>query len=163
MANKEKKQYYCPNCKQTRREEWFYGTKNLEKYPEGKITSMCKTCMTLHVDNWDPQTYTWILEECDVPYIPEEWNKLMATYAKDPEKLKSSTTVIGKYLSKMHLKKWKDYSWKDTDFLIELADAQIRQTMQRQGYDIQDITTAIENSHNATNQVPILPPPVREE
>lgn len=116
----------------------------------------------MHVDNWNPETYTWILEECDVPYVPEEWNKLMANYAKDPSKLKS-TTIIGKYLSKMRLKKWKDYRWKDTDFLIELADAKMEQTMKRQGYDMEQITTAIQNSHNATNNVPIPPPPAPTE
>ena len=29
----------------------------------------------MHVDNWDPNTYLWIIQECDVPYVPEEWNK----------------------------------------------------------------------------------------
>lgn len=37
--------------------------------------------MTMMVDNWDPSTYKWILEEADVPYIPDEWNKLMRNYA----------------------------------------------------------------------------------
>lgn len=108
----EKQQYYCKKCFKTMAPEQFYGSNNLEKYPEGKL-DICKSCATLHVDNWNPDTYTWILEECDVPYLPEEWNKLMATYAKDPTKLKS-TTIIGKYLSKMRLKTWKDYRWKDT-------------------------------------------------
>lgn len=108
----EKQQYYCKKCFKTMAPEQFYGSNNLEKYPEGKL-DICKSCATLHVDNWNPDTYTWILEECDVPYLPEEWNKLMATYAKDPTKL-NSTTIVGKYLSKMRLKTWKDYRWKDT-------------------------------------------------
>lgn len=141
--------------------EQFYGSNNLEKYPEGKLDT-CKGCITMHVDNWNPDTYTWILEECDVPYVPEEWNKLMANYAKDPSKLKA-TTIIGKYLSKMRLKAWKDYRWKDTQFLQELADARIEQTMKRQGYDMEQITLAIKNSHNATNNVPIPPPPVQPQ
>jgi DNA polymerase-3 subunit alpha len=32
----------------------------------------------MHVDNFNPDTYLWILQECDVPFIMEEWNK----YAK---------------------------------------------------------------------------------
>ena len=29
------------------------------------------------VDNWNPDTYMWIIQEADVPYVPDEWNKLM--------------------------------------------------------------------------------------
>lgn len=159
----EKQQYYCKKCFKTMSQEQFYGSNNREKYPDGKLDT-CKNCITMHVDNWNPDTYTWILEECDVPYIPEEWNKLMANYAKDPSKLKT-TTVIGKYLAKMRLKAWKDYRWKDTQFLIELSDAKIEQTMKRQGYDIEQITLAIENSHQAvpSETPPPPPPPPTEE
>lgn len=159
----EKPSYYCKKCGKTMSQEQFYGSNNLEKYPEGKL-DICKGCATLHVDNWNPDTYKWILEECDVPYLPEEWNKLMANYAKDPSKLKA-TTVVGKYLSKMRLKSWKDYRWKDSEFLLELADAKMQQTMKRQGYDVQQIASAIENSHNAVAGVipPPPPSPVEEE
>lgn len=67
---------YCERCKRVLVPESFYGSNNLEKYPEGKL-NVCKECIGLRVDNWDPETYTWVLEECDVPYIPDEWNKLM--------------------------------------------------------------------------------------
>jgi hypothetical protein len=71
----------------------------LDKYPEGKL-DQCKKCITMHVDNFDPNTYLWILQECDVPYILEEWNKLMATYGRDREKL-TGATILGRYLAKM--------------------------------------------------------------
>jgi hypothetical protein len=45
----------------------------------------------------------------DVPYVPAEWNTLRdRIYEKDPSKLKSSS-VFGRYLSKMKLKQWKQY------------------------------------------------------
>jgi len=78
--------------------------------------------MTMHVDNWNPETYLWILQEADVPYVPEEWNKLMASYGKDKSKI-TGMTILGRYLSKMKLKQYKDYRWKDTEFLKELADS----------------------------------------
>jgi hypothetical protein len=56
------------------------------------------------------------LQEADVPYIPEEWNKLMASYAKDKSKV-TGLTIVGRYLSKMKLKQFCDYRWKDTAFL----------------------------------------------
>jgi hypothetical protein len=63
----------------------------------------CKKCLTMHVDNWNPETYLWILQEIDVPYVPEEWNKLMAKYAMDRSKV-TGMTILGRYLSKMKLK-----------------------------------------------------------
>ena len=102
---------------------------------------ICKKCMTMHVDNWDPNTYMWILQEADVPYIPEEWNKLMASYAKDRSKV-TGMTIIGRYLSKMKLKQHKNYRWKDTEFLQELAQAKREQIMKQQGYDAQQIALA---------------------
>ena len=99
----------------------------------------------MHVDNWDPETYLWILQEVDVPYIPDEWNKLMATYARDRSKV-TGMTILGRYLSKMKLKQYKDYRWKDTAFLQDLANSKIEQAMKRQGYDAQEIATAIEKA-----------------
>ena len=97
--------------------------------------------MTMHVDNWNPDTYMWILQEADVPYIPEEWNKLMASYAKDRSKV-TGMTIVGRYLSKMKLKQHKDYRWKDTEFLQQLAQAKREQIMKQQGYDAQQIALA---------------------
>ena len=108
--------YYCEKCNRTMSEKEFYSSNNLEKYPNDGKLPICKKCITMHVDNWDPSTYLWILQEVDVPYIPKEWNKLMATYAKDRSKV-SGMTILGRYRSKMKLKQFKDYRWKDTEFL----------------------------------------------
>ena len=123
------------------RNESFYGTNNLIKYPEGKL-KQCKACITMHVDNWNPDTYLWILQEIDIPWVPEEWHKLMATYGKDKEKL-TGTSILGRYVSKMKLKQWKDYRWKDTEFLQEQANAKIEETMKRQGYSAAEIAEVI--------------------
>ena len=133
--------FYCEKCNRTQAPEQFYGSNNLEKYPEGKL-DICKKCITMHVDNWNPDTYLWILQECDVPYIPEEWNKLLANYGRDKSKL-TGMTILGRYLSKMKLKQHKDYRWKDSEFLQELANNKIEQTMKRQGYEAAEIATAI--------------------
>jgi hypothetical protein len=37
----------------------------------------------------------------------------------------------------MKLKQYKEYRWKDTAFLQELANNEMEQTMKRQGYDAQ--------------------------
>ena len=133
--------YYCSKCNKTMDGNQFYGSNNLEKYPEAKL-NQCKKCISMHVDNFNPDTYLWILQECDVPYISDEWNKLMASYAKDRSKL-TGMTILGRYLSKMKLKQFKDYRWKDNEFLQELANSKIEQTMKRQGYEAAQIAQAI--------------------
>ena len=137
-----KEQYYCKKCNRTMSAEQFYGSNNTEKYPEGKLDT-CKKCITMHVDNWRPETYLWILQECDVPYIPDEWSKLLEGYAKDPDKL-TGMTILGRYLSKMKLVQYKKYRWQDTEFLQQLADNKIDQAMKRQGYSAAEITMAQE-------------------
>ena len=135
------KMRYCEKCNRTMGEDQFYGSNNLEKYPEGKLNT-CKKCITMHVDNFNPDTYLWILQECDVPFIMEEWNKLMESYGRDRSKM-TGLTIVGRYLSKMKLKQFKEFRWKDNDFLQELNNSKMEQTMKRQGYDAAAIATAI--------------------
>ena len=135
-------QYYCKKCNRTMSADQFYGSTNLAKYPEGKLDT-CKKCISMHVDNWKPETYIWILQECDVPYVPDEWSKLLESYARDPSKV-TGMTILGRYLSKMKLKQYKEYRWKDTEFLQELADNKLEQAMKRQGYSAAEITMAQE-------------------
>lgn len=144
--------YYCKKCNRTHNAENFYKSNNLEKYPNGKL-DMCKKCITMHVDNWNPESYMWIIQEADVPYVPDEWNKLMLKYAQDRSKV-TGTTIIGRYLGKMALKQFKDFRWKDTAFLQEEANRKMEETMKRQGYDAQTISTAI---NKATFEIPDKP------
>ena len=141
--------FYCEVCNKTMAEEQFYGSNNFEKYPEGKLHK-CKKCITMHVDNWNPDTYLWILQEVDVPYVPEEWNKLLASYGKDRSKV-TGMTILGRYLSKMKLKQYKDYRWEHTEHLQNITNKKIEETMLRQGYDRIQIDEAI---NKATFSVP---------
>ena len=141
MAIDGKELIFCDKCKKTMRADDFYGSNNLEKYPNGKL-NQCKKCITMHVDNWNPDTFLWILQECDVPWIPEEWNKLLESYAKDRSKV-TGMTIIGRYLSKMKLKQFKEYRWKDTQFLQELADHKTEEAMKRAGYGAAEIAQVV--------------------
>ena len=147
----ENKQYYCEKCNRTMGADQFYSSNNLEKYPNDGKFPVCKKCMTMHVDNWNPDTYMWILQEADVPYVPEEWDKLMAKYAKDNRKM-TGMTIIGRYLSKMKLKQFCDYRWKHTEFLQELARKKREQVMKQQGYDAEQIALANERAAFAIPQ-----------
>lgn len=116
----------------------FYTSKNIEKYPpDGKI-DVCKKCLTMHVDNWNPETYKWILQEIDVPYIKEEWNGLLERYGKDPKKV-TGLTIIGRYLSKMKLKQWNKYTWADTEALEKDSTEKKVLNMKAQGFTEDEI------------------------
>lgn len=154
-------QYYCKKCNRTMGADQFYGSNNLQKYPNGKLDT-CKKCITMHVDNFNPDTYMWILQECDVPYVPDEWYKLLEKYAYDRDKL-TGMTILGRYLSKMKLKQHKDYRWKDTAFLQEMADTKKEQAMKRQGYDAQEIALQLEKDRQYLPEDGIVKEPVYDE
>ena len=159
MAEKITKSIYCEKCSKVLSAENFYKSKNLEKHPNG-YQSLCKKCATMHVDNWNPDTYLWILEDCDVPWVPKEWNDLMAKYAKDRSKV-TGTTIVGRYLSKMKLKQYADYRWADTNYFKERAETELRTQMKAQGYGASDIDNAIQKTiYDApTGGVDAPPPP----
>lgn len=166
MADVSNKLYYCEKCNKTMRGDEFYSSNNLEKYPEDGKLKQCKKCISLHVDNFNPETYMWILQECDVPYVPDEWNKLLAKYAQDKSKL-TGMTILGRYLSKMKLKQWRDYRWEHTEHLQEIANKKIEETMKRQGYDAVQIADAITKASFAVpegelSEPEYVAPPIQE-
>ena len=116
----------CTKCGKSMDEGQFY------TYKDGQKTEMCKKCLTMHIDNFEPDTFLWLLEKMDVPYIPEEWNVLRdRAYAKGPHKM-NGMSVFGKYLSKMKLKQWKAYGWADGERLREQNAARAEQVREEQ-------------------------------
>lgn len=145
------KTYYCKVCGRTMDTDQFYTSNRLDRYPnDGKLLE-CKKCITRHVDNWNPKTYLWILEEINVPYIEEEWNTLLERYGKDRTKV-TGMTILGRYLSKMKLNQYKNYSWEDTEKIKAEMDARKRDVMARQGYTGEEIEEAL-----AANRMPEKP------
>lgn len=136
--------YYCKTCNRTMDQQQFYMSKRIDKYPPNGKMPECKKCLTRHVDNWDPKTYLWILEEIDVPYIEDEWTTLVERYCQDRSKV-TGTTVLGRYLSKMKLKQYRDFSWDDTEELKVRADAIKSKAMARQGFSGEEIEAALES------------------
>lgn len=120
-------EHYCEKCHKTMADVNFY------TYKDGTKTEMCKKCLTMHIDNFNPDTFLWLLEKMDVPYIPEEWNVLRdRAYAKNPQKM-NGMSVFGKYISKMKLNQWKNYSWADTEKLAaQRAEKEKRAAAERE-------------------------------
>lgn len=111
----------CTKCSKMMDENTqFYTHKNGEK------TAMCKKCLTMHIDNFNPETYLWLLQEMDVPYVEAEWKVLRdRAFAKNPNL--NGMSVFGKYLSKMKLKQWNSYGWEDTERLKMLNEEKSKQ------------------------------------
>lgn len=93
-------QRYCSKCGKTMADTNFY------QYKDGSKCELCKACLTMHINNFEPDTFLQILEKFDVPWIPTEQNTLRdKAYQKDPYKI-NGMSVFGKYLSKMKLKQY---------------------------------------------------------
>ena len=141
MADVNPSKQYCSKCNRTMALENFY------TYKDGTKCELCKTCLTMHVNNFEPDTFLWLLEKFDVPYIEAEWNVLRdRAYQKDPYKM-TGMTVFGKYLSKMKLKQWNKYTWADTEALKKEAEekaAQYGQTDEIKKQKLEEMREAFE-------------------
>lgn len=156
MAVDRTKQFYCTRCKRTKSADNFYTSNNLEKYPDDGKMGLCKECQTAGIDNWDPSTYLPILQEIDVPYVPDEWNKIIQSETVKGTRI-GCMTILGRYLSKMKLKQYRDARYADTEKLQEVKRREVEQTMKRQGFSASEIAEALQ-----TGILPPPPPPVAD-
>ena len=85
----------------------FFMSNNLEKYPDGYVDE-CKKCMTLNVDNNKPETFLWILEELDIPYIERQWK----FYRENLDLHRYS--LIRRYVAYMKLAAYRNLRYKDS-------------------------------------------------
>ena len=155
---------YCSKCRKTLALTNFY------TYKDGTKMELCKACLTMHVNNFEPETFLWILKDLDLPYVEEEWNVLRdRAYQKDPYKM-NGMSVIGRYISKMKLKQWKDYGWADTEKIKEerVEKAKLYGTPQeemdqkladmKQAFENGEITEAQYETYAGINAPPTPPP-----
>lgn len=100
----------CSKCGRVRKETEFFLMKS------GNRHDICKDCLCQYIDNSDPDTFCWILELFDVPYIEKEWIKL-ARHVKEKTGKLTSKSVLGRYIRMMNMNQWKDYRYADSDRL----------------------------------------------
>lgn len=148
--------YFCKTCKRTMDESNFYSSFNLEKFPSGKLDE-CKKCCTMMVDNFNPDTFMPLLEQIDIPYLPDIWMEHVKRYCKDPTKV-TGMTVIGRYISTMRLKQHRDYGFKDSEYLQNIEKQRMQLALKQQGYDAATIDEYIREAEEANMERPELPP-----
>lgn len=120
---------YCQKCDKMMDVKQFY------KKANGEYMNLCKQCLTMHIDNFKPETFLWILKEMDYPYIEEEWNKTRdKAFAANPN-LKG-ISVLGKYLSKMKINQFRNLRWADSEEIAQKRMAHKAQlAIERQEYE----------------------------
>ena len=52
-----KPQKYCSKCGKTMVEDKFY------LMPNGERSDLCKACETMHINNFEPETFLWLLKK----------------------------------------------------------------------------------------------------
>lgn len=109
MSSTERK--VCSKCGRSKIVDEFFS------YKSGDKCEMCKDCLLEHVDNSDPDTFLWILEKFDIPYIERLWVETAnKEYAKNPGAF-GPKSVFGKYMRNMKMAQYKNYTWADSDAL----------------------------------------------
>lgn len=104
----------CTKCGRTLKETEFFKMKTGNRY------ELCKDCLCQYIDNRKPETFKWILEAFDVPYIEKKWMQMTNDkYKKDPGKF-GPKSVIGTYLRTMNMTQYKDLHYEDSDDVNQL-------------------------------------------
>ena len=112
MADEQIKKY-CDTCKKTMDVKHFYFKLS------GEPMNTCKKCLCLGLNVHQPETAFKILKEVDIPYIPWEWLTLQQRYSPDPNRPKNPQSVLGRYIAKMRLAQFKEFTWDDTPKFVE--------------------------------------------
>ena len=101
----------CSKCGRTLKENEFF------KMKTGNRCDLCKDCLCQYIDNRKPETFRWILEMFDVPYIEKKWMQITnERYKKNPSKF-GPKSVIGLYLRTMNMMQYRDFHYSDSDTL----------------------------------------------
>lgn len=118
---------YCGKCHRTMDEKEFYQSYDLKRFPAGRV-DLCKKCFTMHVDPFDPLTFTPLLEQIDVPYVESQWVKVLEKDLEAPP-----LAIFGSYLSVMRLNQWKDKRYADSGAIKQEEDNARRSAMRSMG------------------------------
>lgn len=104
----------CEHCQRFYKRSDFYVDKN------GNPMKKCKACVASLINLNSRSTVLSVLKEIDIPFIPEEWNRLRDRYEyihkgnQTTRNPKANQSVLGRYIGKMKLTQFKEYTYADT-------------------------------------------------
>ena len=115
----------CAKCGKTKKETDFYKIPNTDDRCD-----LCKTCLTMYIDNRRPDTFKWILKKMDVPYVEKKWVELAnKSYMKNPATF-GPMSVIGTYLRTMNMEQYKNLTYADSEKINNEKFQQARKEQQ---------------------------------
>ena len=115
----------CAKCGKTKKETDFYKIPNTDERCD-----LCKTCLTMYIDNRRPDTFKWILKKMDVPYIEKKWVELAnKSYMKNPATF-GPMSVIGTYLRTMNMDQYNELKYADSEKINNEKFQQARKEQQ---------------------------------
>lgn len=145
---------YCGHCNRTLKKTEFYASNNKEKYPDG-FYKECKKCAAMHVNPYDTNTFLYLLQEIDVPWIPEEWSlcidQVLRANGNDAGEV-TAQAVLGRYFAHMRLTQYRHYRWKDTEILQQKKEEEMRQALQFEHYTDEEIEDKIASKKTLPEQ-----------
>ena len=101
----------CSKCGRSLKESEFF------KMKTGNRCDLCKDCLCQYIDNRKPETFKWILEMFDVPYIEKKWTQITnERYKKNPSRF-GPKSVLGIYLRTMNMTQYRDFHYSDSESL----------------------------------------------
>ena len=77
----------------------------------------------------------------------------MERYGQDRKKV-TGTTIFGRYLSKMKLKQYNQFRWKDTENLQAVEEKRLREAMEAQGKSSGEIELVIQENREVIPELP---------
>lgn len=92
-------------------------------------TKKSKIELQEQIDDNDTSTFLPILEEMNYPYMEEVWNGCVE-FDERHNLYNLKHSVIGKYISKMNLRGFREYTWKDNSFIAMLYENAKRREME---------------------------------
>lgn len=115
----------CAKCGKTKKETDFYKIPNTDDRCD-----LCKTCLTMYIDNRRPDTFKWILKKMDVPYVEKKWVELAnKSYMKNPATF-GPMSVIGTYLRTMNMEQYNNLTYADSEKINNEKFQQARKEQQ---------------------------------
>lgn len=116
----------CEKCGRTKGEKEFF------KMKTGHRDTLCKSCLTAHIDNYNPETVMWICERYNVPYIKDVWEQqVQKILAKQGPAKFGPGSVIGQYIRLMNMTQYNTYTYADTERIQQESEQKHREEAAR--------------------------------
>ncbi len=142
---------FCEMCQRTMDAKHFY--KDAEKNP----LKVCKQCLCLGIDVNKPETAFPTLKTINIPYIPSEWLVLVNRYCGDGTTAVNPQTVLGRYVAKMKLSQYANYTWADTDeFVAKHRELLEKEEKKKQEENKKYVEALVEQGRTKEEAVEIL-------